>query len=143
VSALIPWHTLCSGSSVAARGQEGAHGGPGKPVGHTDRDDEPWWAGPSRIAKLDGHLLEGYYIGSLARAVGRSPRTIRRWEQEGTLPPLGYMTTAEDVRGRRRVYTQEQIEAIAVVIDKEVGSSRRLSAPATARLARGLAALLL
>lgn len=48
-----------------------------------------------------------FYIGALARALGRTTYTIRKWEISGVIPdPL-----FQDSLGRR-LYTQEQIDVI-------------------------------
>lgn len=52
--------------------------------------------------------------GELAAALNRKPSTIRRWEREGILPKATYSKpgAAGDVRGRRRFYSQEQVDGL-------------------------------
>lgn len=52
-------------------------------------------------------------IGALAKAVKRSPRTVRRWEQMGVIPRTKYWTVPEDPENwnaRRRWYTEADVE---------------------------------
>jgi hypothetical protein len=52
-------------------------------------------------------------IGGLAKAVQRSPRTIRRWEQRGVIPRTKYWTLPEDPANsyaRRRWYPESDVE---------------------------------
>lgn len=64
---------------------------------------------------LNGEKVTMYSIGEIARRLGRDPQTIRKWERDGVIPVAMF----RDVKNRR-MYTQEQIEAI-VKIAKEEG----------------------
>jgi hypothetical protein len=57
--------------------------------------------------------IELYYIGSLASALGRTPNSIRKWEIGGIIPD----TCFRDNEGRR-LYSQEQINAIVTCAEK-------------------------
>ena len=63
--------------------------------------------------------MEVVSLGVLAGALLKTPRTVRRWEEQGFLPETPFVTP---VRGAapRRVYTTEQFEGI-VRIAKEEG----------------------
>ena len=55
----------------------------------------------------NGEIVEMFYIGSLASALGRDPNTVRRWEIGDIIPDSCF----RDKFGRR-LYTQEQIDVI-------------------------------
>lgn len=55
----------------------------------------------------NGEMIELFYIGSLASALGRSTNAIRKWEIAGVIPDPCF----KDEQGRR-LYSQEQIDAI-------------------------------
>ena len=55
-----------------------------------------------------------YYIGSLAKAVGRTPTSVRAWELSGRIPK----TIFKDKSGRR-LYTKEHIDVIVKIMKQE------------------------
>ena len=55
----------------------------------------------------NGEVIELFYIGTLANALGRTTNTIRKWEIAGVIPDPCF----QDANGRR-LYSQEQIDAI-------------------------------
>ena len=59
------------------------------------------------ITLPNGEELELFYIGTLATALGRTTNAIRKWEIAGVMPDPCF----RDENGRR-LYTQEQIDAI-------------------------------
>lgn len=59
------------------------------------------------ITLPNGEELELFYIGTLATALGRTTNAIRKWEIAGVIPDPCF----RDENGRR-LYTQEQIDAI-------------------------------
>src|SRR5688572_20175957 len=75
-----------------------------------DTEAERWYGTPRRV-NVGDRLLPMYSTGALARALNRSPKTIRRWERRGILAPLGARTGSQDVHGQRRVYPGEFIDA--------------------------------
>jgi hypothetical protein len=68
-----------------------------------------------------GVETEFYTLGNLAQALGRQPVTIRKWEREGIIPKSTYQSPGrdDDPRGRRRLYTREQIEGIVRIAHEE------------------------
>jgi hypothetical protein len=64
------------------------------------------------IMVLNGRDTEFFYLGQIARALGRKPGTLRKWESEGILPSSGYVKPSKDPRGRRRLYTRQQADGI-------------------------------
>lgn len=84
--------------------------------------------GTGTIMIARGQEVEFFTIGRLAAALNRRAVTLRAWEAAGILPTSGYHTPSRDPRGRRRLYTRAQCEAI-IRLAKELGvmeaSSRR------------------
>lgn len=60
-----------------------------------------------------GEVIELFYIGTLASALGRTTNTIRKWEIAGVIPDPCF----KDSFGRR-LYSQEQIDAIVRCAEK-------------------------
>lgn len=54
----------------------------------------------------NGEIAEMFSVKHLADSLGRTTKTVRKWEISGVIPPC-----FRDSKGRR-VYTQEQIDVI-------------------------------
>ena len=61
----------------------------------------------------NGQVIELFYIGTLANALGGTTNTIRKWEIAGVIPDPCF----QDANGRR-LYSQEQIDAIVRCAEK-------------------------
>lgn len=61
-----------------------------------------------KTTTLNGVQYKLFYIGVLAKRLNRTPSTIREWESKGIIPASEF----KDKFGKR-LYTEEQIEAIA------------------------------
>lgn len=66
-----------------------------------------------QIFNLNGEDIELFYIDRLATELGRTPQTVRKWEVSGILPKPIF----KDKNGRR-LYSQEQIDAIVECAEK-------------------------
>jgi hypothetical protein len=79
------------------------------------------WDAKPRKYVVAGVETEFYTLGNLARALGRQSVTIRKWEREGIIPKSTYQSPGrdDDPRGRRRLYTREQIEGIVRIAHEE------------------------
>lgn len=66
-----------------------------------------------KIYEIDGKDTEFYTIGELAVRLDRQRQTLRKWEQEGTIPQAQYRT-----KTGRRIYTKAQIDAIIQTVEK-------------------------
>jgi hypothetical protein len=62
---------------------------------------------------VGGKDLKLYTIGHLCERLERENQTIRKWEKDGLIPPAQYRS-----KTGKRLYTKEQIEAIAGVVEK-------------------------
>lgn len=62
---------------------------------------------------------ELYTIGALASVLGRSPVTIRAWEDKGWIPMPQWTNSYSSVNARRRLYTREQLESMFRIAAEE------------------------
>jgi hypothetical protein len=60
-----------------------------------------------------------YTVGTLAKALGREPVTIRKWEADGVIPKPTLVKTSTDPRGRRRLYTKAQVLGLRELAKQE------------------------
>lgn len=81
---------------------------------------EDAWDAKPRVFTVKGSEIEFFTVGQLAKALGRKPVTVRKWETEGIIPKATFSAPSDDPRGRRRLYTRAQVEGI-VRIAKEEG----------------------
>lgn len=88
------------------------------------KDNDAWDAQPIMLP-LYGVETEFFTVGMLAKALNRSPSTIRDWECYGVIPEARFRTISKDPSKARRLYTRAQVEGI-VQIAREHG----LTAPA-------------
>lgn len=72
-----------------------------------------------RKAVLKGMEVNFYTIGELARLLNRKPVTIRKWEIEGVIPKATFIAPADDKRGKRRLYTEDQILGLVEIAREE------------------------
>jgi hypothetical protein len=97
-----------------------------KPIPVHDKTGQ--WDENPRFYKVNGVEVEFFTVGHLAAALGRKPVTIRKWENDGVIPKATYQRNSEDSRGRRRLYTRDQVEGI-LKIAKEEGILRSHNKP--------------
>lgn len=77
-------------------------------------DDESWDAKPL-VKFMDGREVEFYLLGALAKALGKSPVTIRLWERRSYIPRSPYRlpshinSKGKEIPGKR-VFTRELIQ---------------------------------
>lgn len=83
-------------------------------------DDAAWDRRPQRF-KVGGVEREFFTVGDLAHALGRRPGTIRKWERDAVLPRATFIKpgTDGDPRGRRRLYSRDQVEGIIEIAREE------------------------
>jgi hypothetical protein len=79
---------------------------------------EELWGKP-KIMLLNNQETEFYTLGELARVLNRKTVTLRKWENEGILPKPAYMFPSSDPRGKRRLYTKEQILGLRDIAKEE------------------------
>lgn len=89
---------------------------------------ETSWEAKPRKYKIKGQeeLKELFTVGDLAKALDRTPATIRRWETLGIIPrsrirspkPRGEQVPGKEIRGHR-LYSRGQIQLILQVAHEE------------------------
>jgi len=62
---------------------------------------------------VGGKSIKMFTIGEVAKELGRSHLTVRKWERDGVLPPAEYRSESN-----RRLYTEAQVEAIKRMVEK-------------------------
>lgn len=110
-----------------------------------DEDDSPFYPGSKRVKLSQGgekvrlpedteqswerlgvtYLVQGvptklFPISALAEALGRKSITMRKWERDGALPDPTMRTNSGSPRGRRRMYTRDQVLGLQRIA-KELG----------------------
>lgn len=77
----------------------------------------------STVYHVNGESVEMFTIGELARALGRKPVTIRKWELQGWIPRANFRTPApqgSQIPDRpskgRRLYTRQQVEFLVKAV---------------------------
>lgn len=75
--------------------------------------------GRSKVFLVNNTPTELFPLGAVARALNRKPVTVRKWESEGVIPRSPFMMPSHDPRGRRRLYTRDQIESLRTVALEE------------------------
>jgi hypothetical protein len=70
---------------------------------------------------IGGKEIELFTISQLAFYLNRKPVTIRKWESEGVIPKATYSKPGinKDPRGRRRLYSRAQVEALVRIAAEE------------------------
>lgn len=79
----------------------------------------PTWDRHPRVYNVGGQPREFFTVGNLAEALGRKSVTIRKWEREGVIPRATFQAPSDDPRGRRRLYSREQVEGIVRIAEEE------------------------
>lgn len=77
-------------------------------ISGTNESSYSWLSNPRKLF-LNGKEVEFFTIGELASALNRKPVTIRKWEADGIIPKATYIAPSGDKRGKRRLYTKDQI----------------------------------
>jgi hypothetical protein len=70
---------------------------------------------------IAGKEVELFSISELAEVLNRKPVTLRKWEQKGIIPKATFVKPGanQDPRGRRRLYSREQVLALVRLADEE------------------------
>lgn len=101
-------------------GREPVNREPDEPTGRAGWDEKP------TVYVVGGKATEFFSIRHVAAAFGRSPVTIRAWENSGRIPapitrtrtPEGKHLPGTTPRGRR-LWTREQIEGMLRIAEEE------------------------
>lgn len=70
---------------------------------------------------IGGKQVRLFTIGELSQVLNRKPVTIRKWERTGQIPKATFVKPGanQDPRGRRRLYSKAQVEALLRVATEE------------------------
>lgn len=70
---------------------------------------------------IKGKPVELFGIGQVAEALNREPVTIRSWERKGFIPRATFSKPGanQDPRGRRRLWSRAQVEALVRIAQEE------------------------
>jgi hypothetical protein len=70
---------------------------------------------------IGGRPVELFTISQLAEVLNRKPVTIRKWEEKGFIPKATFTKpgVGGDPRGRRRLYSRQQVKAIVEIAESE------------------------
>lgn len=82
---------------------------------------EPEWTDEKPLLKrINGHEVEMYTVGALARAINKSVYSVRLYEKNGYLPSTPYRTPSRVTNGvtrtGRRLYTRDMVAAVVDVL---------------------------
>lgn len=78
------------------------------------------------LIRIEGQVIEVVSIAGLARALGRSSQTIRRWERNGLIPRAPIWLPSDDIHAVRRLYPTSLVAQIAKITErKPCGSLER------------------
>lgn len=87
--------------------------------------DPPWLHdGQTVRLTLRGELVDFFGIGVMARGVGRSTGTVRRWIIEGLMPETPYRTPSRSPCSQHRMWTRESVLQTADSV-RELGLTGR------------------
>jgi hypothetical protein len=90
-------------------------------------DTSDWDARP-RSVERNGRYYEVFAVGHLAKALNRSPVTIRLWEDKGVVP-LPDRSASDHPQMRHRIYSRPQIEGMRKIAEEEGILYPRLGPP--------------
>lgn len=82
---------------------------------------DPDWDDKPKVYTINGEDIEFFTVGQLAKALGREPGTMRKWENLGVIPKATFQVPGKDgdVRGRRRLYSRKQVEGMVRIAEEE------------------------
>lgn len=83
---------------------------------------DPAWLHPGTTLRLTlrGEAVDFFAISVVARGVGRSTGTIRRWIDQGLLPETPYRTPGRHRCSQNRLWTREAVLQAAAAV-RELG----------------------
>lgn len=73
----------------------------------------------SKVYTVGGREVEFFTIGQVSQVLNRQPVTLRKWEREGIIPKATFSKPSKDPRGRRRLYSRAQVEALVRIAAEE------------------------
>lgn len=81
--------------------------------------EDPFAGVPYKEITVKGERRVFYTVGNVARILGRTAQTVRKWERKGWIPPASYRTSKSSGSGLHnpsgkgyRLYSREQVELL-------------------------------
>lgn len=109
----------------------------GPPTGAALHSGGDGWDADPAFHYVQGAYREFFGIGHLAYALGRSTKTIYKWERRNLFPRATFILNGSSRNGQRRLYTRQQINGVIdIAVDEGVLTGRRRFIGATAFPAR-------
>ena len=115
-----PWREIDEADGPVSDAPVTPRRGRGQPNDFLGKDASVWWASSPRTLVVDGISVIVFPVGALARALGRSSYTVRRWEQMGLLPSTAFADRRGPVERQRRYYTPSMISAAERIAAEEL-----------------------
>jgi hypothetical protein len=89
------------------------------------------WDKNGYVKLIGGRKVEMFTIGALAKALRRSPNTLRSWIKLGYIPQAPYRLPSYEVNGKmvpgRRLYTRQMVESIMELFaERDLLTSKRV-----------------
>lgn len=100
---------------------EGYFPGSRQPVTGLAPPKDPLGGATGKSFTIGGRAVELFTISQVAELLRRKPVTIRKWEEKGVIPKATYSKPGanKDPRGRRRLYSRDQVLALVTIADAE------------------------
>ena len=115
-TAVRPWREIDEADSPVSDAPGTPRRGRVQPRNLPNIDVSAWWASSPRALMIDGISGVVFPVGALARALGRSSYTVRRWEQMGLLPSTAFAD--------RRGPVERQTQVLHAPDDQRGGADR-------------------
>jgi DNA-binding transcriptional MerR regulator len=119
-TAVRPWREIDEADSPVSDAPGTPRRGRVQPRNLPNIDASAWWASSPRALMINGISVVVFPVGALARALGRSSYTVRRWEQMGLLPSTAFADRRGPVERQRRYYTLSMISAAERIAAEEL-----------------------
>lgn len=106
------------------------------------RPGDPAWLHDGRTLQLPlrGREIDFFTVSIMCHALGRSSESVRRLIRRGVLPETRYRSPGRTQAGQRRLWTREQVLAVATTAEELQLRGRRPRRWADAELTARLAA---
>lgn len=100
---------------------EGYFPGSSQPIAPLSGPRDPLEGRKGKTFEINHKKVELFTISDVAELLNRKPVTIRKWEEKGVIPKATYSKPGanKDPRGRRRLYSREQVVALIQIAEAE------------------------
>lgn len=100
---------------------EGYFPGSRQPISPISGPRDPLGGRKGKEFTINHKTVELFTISDVAELLNRRPVTIRKWEEKGIIPKATFAKPGanKDPRGRRRLYSREQVTALVQIAEAE------------------------